>query len=268
MNIVVCIKQVPGTTNVEIDPETGVLKRDNIETKLNPYDLFALEAAFRLKERVGGHITAITMGPPVARTALLEAVYMGADEGVLLSDRRFAGADVVATSYTLAQGIRALGDYDLVICGKQTTDGDTAQVGPEVAEFLGIPHCANVMELPIAEGQSGSRTSHIIVKTAMETVLQTQKVPLPCLIGMDRDIFTPRLPSYLRKKQRQDAPVRTLALEDLPDREPGHYGLEGSPTHVEKIYPPSGGFGQHIVKGDGQELSGELMLVLERFRLI
>ncbi|MCL1804574.1 MAG: electron transfer flavoprotein subunit beta/FixA family protein [Clostridiales bacterium] len=278
MNIVVCIKQVPGTTNAEMDPETGVLKRDNIPAKLNPYDLFALEAAFRIREQAGGRVAAITMGPPAAEAALLEAVYMGADEGVLLTDRRFAGADVMATSYTLSQGIRALGAFDLVLCGKQTTDGDTAQVGPEIAEFLGLPHCANVVELPIvelqgaelpgAELQGAAFASSVIVKTAMETVVQTQRIQLPCLLGMDRDIFTPRLPSYLRKKRMTGALVRTLTLDDLEDQDPERYGLSGSPTQVERIYPPESDAEQHVVGGTAEELSAELLQVLDRFRLV
>lgn len=267
MNIVVCIKQVPGTANVEIDPETGTLRRDNIETKLNPYDLFALETAFRIRERQGGHITAITMGPATARDALLESVYMGADEGVLLCDRRFAGADVAATGYTLSQGIRTLGAADLVICGKQTTDGDTAQVGPEIAEFLGIPHCANVMELPVITWGEGPRAPYVVVKTALETVVQMQRIELPCLISMERDVFTPRLPSYLRKKRMAEAPVRMLTLDDLPDRDPGRYGLSGSPTQVERIYPPAQAGDRHIVEGSAKELAAELMQVLERLRL-
>ena len=132
MNIVVCVKQVPGTTNVAVDPVTGTLLRDGVESKLNPYDLFALETAFELKDRCGGSVTTVTMGPPQAKTALLETVYMGADRGVLISDRKFAGADVLATSYTLVGGIKKL-DCDLIICGKLTTDGDTAQVGAEIA---------------------------------------------------------------------------------------------------------------------------------------
>jgi len=262
LDIIVCIKQVPGGTNVEIDPETGVLKRDNIETKLNPYDLFALETAFRIREKKGGKVTAITMGPPAARSALLEAVYMGADDGVLLTDQRFAGADVVATSYTLSQGIRTLGRFDLILCGKQTTDGDTAQVGPEVAEFLGIPHSANIVEL-LDLGDA-----YIVVKMAMETVIQAQKIQLPCLIGMDRDVYTPRLPSYLRRKRLEGDPIRTLTMDDLPDTDPGHYGLSGSPTQVERIFPPSSDVIQQIVEGSAGDLSGELVRVLDRFRLI
>ena len=154
MNIIVCIKQVPGTAQVEIDEKTGVLKRDGVASKMNPFDLFAIESAMRLKEQYGGRVTALTMGPPQAEKVLREAFMMGVDDAVLLSDRRFGGADVLATSYTISQGIRKIGSYDLILCGKQTTDGDTAQVGAELAEFLGIPHLANVTKLmELVEGK-------------------------------------------------------------------------------------------------------------------
>ena len=136
MNILVCIKQVPASSKVEVDPQTGVLKRAGVESKMNPYDLYALETALRLREEHGGSVTVLSMGPPQAQAVIREAFAMGADAGVLLSDRRFGGADVLATSYTLAQGVRRAGRFDLLICGKQTTDGDTAQVGPEIAESV------------------------------------------------------------------------------------------------------------------------------------
>ena len=147
MKIIVCIKQVPGTTAVEVDEKSGVLKRDGVESKMNPYDLYAIEQALLLKEQYGGTVDVISMGPGQARAVLKEAIYMGADRAFLVSDRRFGGADVVATSYTLSQGIEKAGNYDLIICGKQTTDGDTAQVGPEMAEFMGIKHIANVLNV-------------------------------------------------------------------------------------------------------------------------
>ena len=142
MKILVCIKQVPATQAVEVDPVTGVLKRDGVLSKINPYDLYALETALKLKQDHGGSITALSMGPGQARAALEEALWMGVDEGVLLSDRRFAGADVLSTSRTLSQGIEALGGFDLILLGRQTTDGDTAQVGPAIAQWLEIPHVA------------------------------------------------------------------------------------------------------------------------------
>ena len=139
MNILVCIKQVPGTNKVEVDPVTGVLVRNGVESKMNPYDLYAIETALKLREERGGTVSVISMGPPQAKAVIYEAFSMGADEGALISDRRFGGADVLATSYTLSQGIRKFGSFDLILCGKQTTDGDTAQVGPQTAEKLGIP---------------------------------------------------------------------------------------------------------------------------------
>ena len=129
MNITVCIKQVPGSNKVEVDPVTGVLKRDGADSKMNPYDLYALEAAVRLKEKHGGHISVITMGPPSAEEVIREAFALGADEGYLITDRKFAGADVLATAYTISQGVKMAGHFDVILTGKQTTDGDTAQVG-------------------------------------------------------------------------------------------------------------------------------------------
>ena len=147
MNILVCIKQVPGSTQVQVDPVTGVLKRDGVAGKMNPYDLYGLETALSLCERYGGEVETITMGPPQAKAIIVESICMGAKRGTVLSDRKFAGADVLATAYTLSQGIRRAGSFDLIVCGKQTTDGDTAQVGAEVAEYLGIPNVSNVLSV-------------------------------------------------------------------------------------------------------------------------
>ena len=176
------MKQVPAGTKVDIDPETGAMKRLSGETRTNPYDLFALEAALQLREKVGGSVTVLTMGPPQAEEMMRDAYTMGADDAVILSDRKFAGADVLATSYALSQGITAIGDIDLIICGKQTTDGDTAQVGPAIAEHLGIPHAAWVSEIVDADSES------IQVKQDLVSVSQTSKIPYPCLITVDKDI--------------------------------------------------------------------------------
>ena len=141
------MKQVPASSKVDIDPETGAMKRMSGETRTNPYDLFALETALQIREKVGGTVTVLTMGPPQAEEMMRDAYTMGADDAVILSDRKFAGADVLATSYALAQGIQVIGGADLIICGRQTTDGDTAQVGPAIAEHLTIPHAAWVAEI-------------------------------------------------------------------------------------------------------------------------
>jgi len=232
MRILVCIKQVPGTANVLVDEKTGVLLRNGVASKMNPYDLFALEAAFRIREQMGGTVTALTMGPPQAGAILREAIAMGADDACLLTDRAFAGADVVATSHTLTQGIGRLGPFDLLIFGRQTTDGDTAQVGAEVAEFLGWPHAANVSAIEAVSSDS------IQVKVNLERTVQTLAIALPCLLMVEKDIYMPRLPSYRRQRQIADRQVQTLSLADFADTDMNHYGLAGSPTKVEKIFPP------------------------------
>ena len=216
MKIVVCIKQVPGTSQVEIDPETGVLKRDGAAAKINPYDLYGLETAMRLKERCGGTVTAVTMGPPQAEAMMKEAYMMGVDQAYVFTDRTFAGADVLATSYTLAQGITSICDYDMIICGKQTTDGDTAQVG------------------------------------------QLAKMKLPCLITVEKDICTPRLPSYRLKAATKDRKVEMITFADFKDQDVTHYGLKGSATSVERIFPPESHDGQIFMKGSAEQTAGEL----------
>lgn len=257
MKILVCVKQVPGTANVEIDPETGVMIRDGVESKMNPYDLYALETAFRLKEQLGGSITALSMGPMQSKEVLLESFYMGADEGYLLSDRKFGGADVVATSYTLAQGAKKIGDCDLIICGKQTTDGDTAQVGPEMAEFLGIPHVTNVIKILVADEKG------ITLQMNMEESLEIQRVPYPCLITVDKDIYTPRLPSYKRKLSISENPeITVLTLKDMYDTDEKNYGLSGSPTQVERIFPPENNVEKISFVGDSKTLAKDLFGIL------
>ena len=144
MRIIVCIKQVPDTTEVAIDEEKGVLRREGVDSRMNPYDLYALETALRIKEQIGAEVIVLSMGPKQAEDVIKQAYYMGADSGYLLSDRKFAGADTLATAYTLALGVKKIGDFDLIITGMQTTDGDTAQVGPAVAEFLNLPHISYV----------------------------------------------------------------------------------------------------------------------------
>jgi electron transfer flavoprotein beta subunit len=233
MNIFVCIKQVPSTNKVQIDAKTGVLIRGGASAKMNPYDLFALEAALRLRDGLpdGGKVTVGTMGPPRAEDVVREAYHMGADEGYLFSDSRLGGADVLATSYALSQAIRSIGDFDIIFCGKQTTDGDTAQVGPAIAEHMGIPHAAWVSALELSDGG-------IVAVQQLQEVVETVWLPFPCLITVEQDIYTPRLPSLKRAKETRDRPVIVLTLDDFFDRDEKHYGLTGSPTQVERIFPP------------------------------
>ena len=233
MKIIVCIKQVPGTSNVNVDPVTGTLIRDGASSKTNPYDLYALEAALKIKEEIGGTVSVLSMGPGSALDVIREAIYMGADEGVLISDRKFGGADVLATSYTLCSGIKAIGDYDVILTGKQTTDGDTAQVGSELAEHLNLPHVANVKEI----SDLGDTIKYI---SNLDNKIVTGKISKPCLICMDGDINTPRLPSYKRKKELGDCKdlIKIITFNDIEDQDESHYGLKGSPTQVERIFEP------------------------------
>lgn len=262
MKILVCIKQVPGTNNVEVDPVTGVLKRDGVATKLNPYDLYSLELAMCLRQQYGGTVDVITMGPPQAKSSLLEAVCMGAEKGCLISDRKFGGADVVATSYTLSQGIRKMGQYDLILCGKQTTDGDTAQVGPETAEFLGIPHATNVQE--VTELKAG----FITVRITMDGFSQVQKMRLPCLLTVEKDINTPRLPSYRRKCMVNPECISMFSLADFDDKNEKNYGLSGSPTQVERIFPPEKNLFKEVFRGSGSELAEKFFGLLLQKKFI
>ncbi len=233
LKIIVCIKQVPATSNVEIDSTTGVLKREGAESKMNPYDLYAMETALRLKEKMGGSLVTVTMGPLQAEKVIKESFILGADEGYILSDRKFAGADVLATAYTLSQGIRLVGAFDLIICGKQTTDGDTAQVGPEVAEFLGIPHVTWVRAIREVSAEG------IVVEQDLGTTAVTLALKFPALITVEKEIFQPRLPSYRRKLATTGKQAKIFGFSDFADPDEQKYGLHGSATQVERIFPPT-----------------------------
>ena len=252
MKILVCIKQVPESNKVEVDPVTGVLKRNGAASKMNPYDLYAIETALRIREKMGGTVQVISMGPPQAKQVIREAFAMGADAGTLLSDRRFGGADVLATSYALAQGIMADGQFDLILCGKQTTDGDTAQVGSEISENLHIPSVSNVLK--IREVTQDSITVDMDLPEEIEQV----KVKFPCLLAVEKDIFQPRLPSYVKKMATKDREIKVLTLDDMKDQDEMHYGLNGSPTQVVKIFPPEVNFEKESWEGSGEELAEKL----------
>lgn len=262
MKIIVCMKQVPASTKVDIDPETGAMKRLTSATRTNPYDLFALETALQLREKVGGTVTALTMGPPQAEVMMQDAYTMGADEAVILSDRKFAGADVLATSYALSQGIQVLGGADLIICGRQTTDGDTAQVGPAIAEHLGIPHAAWVAEIVQADKKA------IQVRQDLVSVSQVSEIPYPCLITVDKDMCVPRLPSYRLKKATEGRAVRFLGFDDLIDRDLTRYGLVGSPTAVERMFAPPEKEKHVYLQGNAEEKSNELFRILTGKKII
>ena len=262
MKIAICIKQVPGTTAVEVDPVTGTLKRDGVESKLNPCDLYALETALRLKESCGAHLTAVTMGPPQAESILREAFMMGVDEALLVSDRKFGGSDVLSTSYTLAQALQSCGPFDLIICGRQTTDGDTAQVGSELAELMQIPHAANITAIHKASDKSVS-ASTLLPGSLMKITLK-----LPALIAVDETIAEPRLPSYKLKLATADRQIKVLSLADFSDKDANHYGQSGSPTRVVRVFPPEHNVTQERWTGSAEETASQLASFLEENKFI
>ena len=269
MNILVCIKQVPGTSQVEIDEKTGTLKRDGVASKMNPFDLYALETALRIKEKVEVEgrgrevvVTVLTMGPPQCEKVVREAFMMGVDRGIILSDRAFGGADVLMTSYTLAQGVKKAGDIDLIICGKQTTDGDTAQVGAELAEWLRIPHVVNVKAL----GEISAKDITLTVDLPDYEIME--RIPFPCLMTVEKGVFEPRLPSYRRKLATADREITWLKLGDLEDTDPKHYGLNGSPTQVKRIFPPESHVEHVMLEGDEKAQAAKLAGILEEKKFL
>ncbi|MBU0952085.1 MAG: electron transfer flavoprotein subunit beta/FixA family protein [Elusimicrobia bacterium] len=261
MNFIVCIKQVPATTNVQINNDTGTLKREGVESIINPFDEYAIEEAVRLKERTGGKVTLITMGPPQAETALREALSRGCDEAILVSDRAFAGADTLATSYTLAQTIKKIGEYDLILCGKQASDGDTAQVGPGIAEKLNIPHVAYVGK--VEDIKQGSAK----VLRMMEDGYDEFEITLPALITVIKEINTPRLPSLKGMMFSKKAVIKRWTAIDV-EADTNRIGLSGSPTQVMKIFYPPARQGGEKLHGEPQEQAQQLVSKLKEMKVI
>lgn len=252
MDIVVCVKQVPDTTEVKIDPATNTLIRQGVPSIVNPFDKNAVEAALQLKEKHGGKVTVISMGPPQAKEALKECIAMGADEAILISDRAFGGADTLATSYTLAAAIRKIGKVDIILCGKQAIDGDTAQVGPETAEHLGISQITYAAKLDIEGDLARVEREH-------EEGYEVLEVKLPFLISVVKSINEPRFPTVkgTMKANRANIPVWTAADLDVDEN---RIGLKGSPTQVRRIFtPPQRTQGIIIQKDTVQEAVSELI---------
>ncbi len=231
MNIIVCIKQVPDAKDVRLDPKTNTMAREGVESIMNPFDRHALEEAVRLKEQHGGTVTVISMGPPQAEAVLRDAVSCGADEGVLVSDRAFAGADTWATTYTLGKAIEKLGDFDLILCGKQAIDGDTAQVGPGLARRLDIPYVSYVKKV------SGYDNGVMQVERLMDDGYDELAIPLPGLLTVVKEINVPRVPSLKGKMKAKKLVIQALSAEDI-GAEPQSIGLPGSTTQVVKVFAP------------------------------
>jgi len=231
MKVVVCLKQVPATTEVKVDPQTNTIIREGVKSIINPLDTYALEEGVRLKERCGGKVTALSMGPPQAEEMLREAISLGADEAVLLCDKAFAGADTWATAYTLAAAIGKLGEYDLVICGRQTLDGDTGQVGPQLAEILGVAFIAYVSKIEeIAEDR-------LRVRRMIEEGYEVIEAALPAVITVVKEINTPRLPSLRGLARAKGAAIPVWTAGEL-GLDPKLVGLSGSFTRVIRVFSP------------------------------
>jgi len=260
VNIIVCIKQVPDTAEIRINPETNTLMREGVPSIINPFDLHALEAAIQIREQRGGKVVVLTMGPPQAETSLREAISMGADEAVLLSDKAFAGSDTWATSYTLAQAIKKLG-ADIIFCGKQAIDGDTAQVGPETAEFLDIPHVSYIRKI------EEIKDDYIRVERLMDEGYDIVESSLPVLLTVVRELNEPRMPSLKGKMAAKKAEIKKMGMADI-DAEENSLGLKGSPTQVKNIFAPDIKAERKMIEGSPEEQIDTLIAELRNIKCL
>ena len=252
MNIIVCIKQVPDSTQVKVDPKTGTLIRAGVPSILNPYDHFALEKALDIKAKTGAKVTVLSMGPNQAIAVLRLALALGADEGILLSDRAFAGSDTWATSYALATAIRKIGQYDLILCGQMAIDGDTAQTGHGIAKQ--ITFCTHV-------DASGNQ---VVVKKLIEGGKQVLQADMPVLVTMTMPVdYAPKYPSFLAAHKAQDKQTYTWTAADI-GADPQKLGLNGSPTRVDRIFPPPARQKGEVLTGTPVELAGKLVEILKK----
>ena len=256
MDILVCIKQVPDTKDVRLDPETNTLAREGVESIMNPFDRHALEEAVSLKEEHGGTVTALSMGPPQAEAVLREAIACGADQGVLASDRAFAGADTWATSYTLARAVETLGGFDLILCGKQAIDGDTAQVGPGLASRLHFPYVTCVQKTREVTAD------FIQVERMMDDGYDVLRLPLPALLTVAKNINEPRVPSLKGKMKAKKANIKILNAADIGAEEQ-FIGLAGSPTRVVNVFSPPPRGNRTVFSGTAEEQVQQLVEQLE-----
>lgn len=258
MKILVLIKQVPDTTDVKIDPVTNTLKREGVASVINPFDMYAIEEALRVKERVGGNaeVIVISMGPPQAKEALKEAISMGCDNAVLLSDRKFAGSDTWATSYTLSQAIKKIGDYKVIFCGKQASDGDTAQVGPGVSMHLDVPQVTYVKKVEKIDSERAT------LERMTEEGYDIIETPLPAVFTVVKEINEPRLPSLKGKMKAKKIEIPVWSADDI-GCEAGKIGLEGSPTRVVKVFTPAPREGGQMLTGEPDEIAVKLSGILK-----
>lgn len=260
MRIIVCVKQVPDTTEVRIDPKTNTLIRQGVPSIVNPYDKYALEAALTLREQAGGTVTVLSMGPQQALSALRECLAMGADEAILLSDRFFGGADTLATSHTLAAAIRKIGDYDIIFCGMQAIDGDTAQVGPEIAEHLGIAQATYAMNITYAQNK-------LLIEQQTDEGSQLLEAGLPVLITTTKALKTPRYMTVAGIMQAFSRDIPVWGADRLEvDRE--MLGLKGSPTQVRRIFVPERKGKGDVFTGDPHTAVEALLEKLQQLKIV
>jgi len=255
MNIIICIKQVPETTEVKINPETNTLIREGVKSIINPFDMYAIEEGIRLKEKLDGKTTVITMGPPQAESALREAISMGIDEAILISDRAFAGSDTWATSYALSRAIKKIGQFDLIICGKQASDGDTAQVGPGISAHLDIPQITYVKK--IEEVKDNLCRAERMTEEGFEVI----ETPLPAMLTVVKEINEPRLPSLKGMLRAKQAKITHWTAKDIA-ADTAYIGLDGSPTRVVKIFTPPPRLGGQMLTGETHEVVEKLVELL------
>ena len=241
---------------MRINPETNTLIREGVKSIINPFDMYAIEEAVRLKERFGGKVTALSMGPPQAENALREAISMGIDEGILICDRAYAGSDTWATSYTLAKAIEKIRDFDLIICGKQASDGDTAQVGPGISMHLDIPQVTYVKKIEEV------KENILRVERLMEEGYEIIATPMPCLLTVVKEINTPRIPSLRGMIKAKSAKITAWTQKEL-NLDPQSIGLCGSPTQVVKIFTPPQRKSGQIFIGEPQEIVNKLVELLK-----
>ena len=263
MNIIVLVKQVPDTTEIKLDPKTGNLIREGIDSIMNPDDRHALEAAVSLKESFGGSVTAVSMGPPQAIDVVTEAMGMGADRGILLSDRAFAGADTWATSLTLGRAMERIGDYDLIICGRQAIDGDTAQIGPQVADHLNIPHVSYVF------GIDEITKERLVVRRRLEDGFERIETPMPALLTVIGELNVPRyaVVGRLIAACGEKASIDVWNAADIGCKT-NEIGLEGSLTHVIKTFAPKFKRQGEMLEGAAGESISALLGKLHENRIL
>jgi len=258
MKIAVCLKQVPDSSVVSLDPETHTLVRSSVGAAINPLDEFPLEIALKIKDSVGAEITAITMGPPRAEEILARAIAMGADKGILLSDPAFAGSDTWATSYVLAQAVRKTGPYDLVLFGKQAIDGDTAQVGPETAAHLGWPQAAFVNHVHMPESANAEK---LIVSRLFEDASEEIEIMLPAALTVLKEVGEPRFGSLAGRLKYYEDGITKITASDL-ELPPHSSGLKGSPTRVVRTSTPENNRKKVRIEGNVNEQAGKLSEII------